>query len=90
MPHHRRHRIALRIAALVALVALAGTSGCISNPQALAMLQEQLDQAADAVNSMNVHMSIQQSSIDSLVVVVSKQDTTITRLANLAGVQVVR
>lgn len=86
MPHRRQSRSRLHVAALIAAVA---SSGCIS-PQALAGLQEQLVEAADAVNNIQVNMSVMQSTIDSLAVVVAKQDTTIARLANAAGIPVVR
>lgn len=75
--------------ALVALVSAVAVSGCAA-PQALADLQEQLNQAADAVNDINVNMSVMQSTIDSLTIVVARQDTTISRIANVTGVQIIK
>ncbi len=86
MPHRRQSPSRFHVAALIAAVA---SSGCI-NPQALVGLQEQLIEAADAVNNIQVNMSVMQSTLDSLTVVVAKQDTTIARLANAAGIPVVR
>lgn len=83
MPYRRRSLVVL------ALLSAATLSGCAA-PQALAELQEQLNQAADAVNDIHVNMSVMQSTIDSLNVVVAKQDTTIARLANATGVQIIK
>ncbi len=83
----RTSRARIRLAIIVLVAAACG--GCTS-PQALAGIQEQLNQAADAVNGINVNLSVLQSTIDSLTAVVAKQDTTISRLANATGVQVVR
>lgn len=83
MPNRRRRL------ALITVFAAGAVSGCMS-PQALAGLQEQLNQAADAVNDININLSVMQSTIDSLTVVVAKQDTTIARLANATGVPIVR
>lgn len=74
---------------LLALLAAGAVSGCTS-PQALAVIQEQLNQAAEAVNDININLSVMQSTIDSLTVVVAKQDTTIARLANVTGVQIIK
>ena len=84
MPHRRRPGIRLHVAALTLTCAM---SGC-ANPRSLALIQEQLNQAADAVNDIRVTMSVMQSTIDSLVTVVSRQDSTISRLANAAGVPI--
>jgi hypothetical protein len=78
-----------RAAALAALGAALLSGGCVS-PNALADLQNQLNQAADAVNDIRVNLSIMQETIDSLKTVVARQDTTISRLANATGVQVVK
>lgn len=78
-----------RMVALAALGAALATSGCMS-PNALADVHGQLNQAADAVNDIRVHMSMMQETIDSLKTVVARQDTTISRLANATGVQVVK
>ncbi|MCX5754772.1 MAG: hypothetical protein NTX19_01440 [Gemmatimonadetes bacterium] len=76
-----------RTLALSAIVLLAG--GC-SNPRQAAYLNEQLNQAADAVGDIRANLSLLQSSIDSLRVVIAKQDTTIARMAAVTNVSVVK
>ncbi|MBM4194649.1 MAG: hypothetical protein FJ202_09775 [Gemmatimonadetes bacterium] len=78
---------AARIAVLGGVTAAA--SGCM-NPQALADIHEQLTQAADAVNDIRINMDVMRNTIDSLTIVVAKQDSTITRLATATNVQVVK
>lgn len=77
------------LAPLAALAAALMSGGCMS-PNALADVHSQLNQAADAVNDIRVNMSMMQETIDSLKTVVARQDTTISRLANATGVQVVK
>ena len=66
-----------------------GVAGC-TNPRQAAYLNEQMNQAADAIADVRTTMSIMQSSIDSLVTVVAKQDSTIAKLAFATNVQVVK
>lgn len=77
-------RTRLHVAALVVACAM---SGC-ATPRALAALQEELNQASDAVNDIRVTMSVMQTTIDSLTSVVARQDSTISRVANAAGVPI--
>lgn len=81
--------IRYRALAIVALGAAAAATACAS-PKALIVLQQQLDEAADAVNDIRVNMGMMQDTIDSLRIVVAKQDSTIFRLANATGVQVIK
>lgn len=83
-----RHRTSPWLVA--AGIALAAASGCTATPRSLALLNEQLNQAADAVNDLRMSIGDLQTSIDSLRTVVAKQDTTIQRLANAAGIPVVK
>ncbi|MCC7195906.1 MAG: hypothetical protein IT356_10150 [Gemmatimonadaceae bacterium] len=53
-------------------------------------MQGQLLEAADAVNDIRVNMGAMQEKLDSLTIVVAKQDSTIERLANATGVQVMK
>jgi hypothetical protein len=78
-----------RAGRVAAALALLGADACAS-PEAMVRLQEQLVQAGDAINNLQVNLSVLQGTLDSLVTVVAKQDTTITRLAAAAGVPVVR
>lgn len=83
MPQLRR-----RLVPVVAI--LAAASGGCTPPDALAQLQTQLTEAADAVNDIRVNMSVMQDTIDSLRIVAARQDTTIFRLANATGVQIAK
>jgi hypothetical protein len=75
---------------VVILALLAVVAGACTSPNALADLQGQLNEAADAINDVRVNMSLLQEQVDSLKIVVAKQDTTISRLANAANIQVVK
>ena len=79
-----------RVQPVLALSAIALLAGSCSNPRQAAYLNEQLNQAADAVGDIRTSLSILQSSIDSLRVVIAKQDTTIARMAAVTNVQVVK
>ena len=66
-------------------VALALFAGCRS-PQQDAFLIEQLRQMADELNASRQQTADIQTELDSLRVVVARQDTLLTRLAGMAGV----
>ena len=68
-----------------AAVALALSAGCRS-PQQDAYLIEQLRQMADELNASRQQTADIQTQLDSLRVVVARQDTLLTRLAGMAGV----
>lgn len=70
-------------------VASALVAGC-ENPRQMAYLNDQMNQAAEAVANIRNNMSGMQSSIDSLTLVVAKQDSTIARLAAATNVQIVK
>jgi hypothetical protein len=74
---------------VLAAASLFLAAGCVS-PEAMLKLEAELAQAADAVNELRINSSIMQTTLDSLTVVVAKQDSTIFRLANATGVQVVK
>jgi hypothetical protein len=83
MWNHSRRRI--RVSVLAGALMLAVASGCRS-PQSDAYLIEQLSQMADELNASRQQTADLQSQIDSLRIVVAKQDTLLTRLAAMAGV----
>ena len=86
---HRAPRICrLRHILLVAAVTI--VPAACSNPRQLAYLNDQLNQAADAVADIRNTMSGMQDSIDSLRTVVAKQDSTIVKLAAATNVEIVR
>jgi hypothetical protein len=84
MQRQRRSRF------LALALATAGLAGGCTSPNALAGLQVQLNEAADAMNNLRQEIGILQTSIDSMNIVLAKQDTTIQRLANAAGIAVVK
>ncbi len=84
----RTVRRALVLAAIAAIAA-AGATGC-ANPRQAAYLNDQMNQAAEAIADVRTTMSVLQSSVDSLIAVVAKQDSTIARLAIATNVQVVK
>lgn len=65
--------------------ALASVAGCRS-PQSDAYLLEQLKQMADELNASRQQTADLQTQLDSLRVMVAKQDTLLTKLAGMAGV----
>ena len=79
-----------RIRRAALLGALATVAAACSNPRQLAYINDQMNQAAQAVADIRVNMSVLQSSIDSLAQVVAKQDSTIAKLAAVTNVQIVK
>lgn len=70
---------------LLALVLLAA-AGCYTDPNAqLDQMQETMDLQA-TLDELGNRTTELQFALDSLRMVVAKQDTTLSRLANLAGV----
>ena len=69
----------------VLLAALASVAGCRS-PQSDAYLLEQMKQMADELNASRQQTADLQTQLDSLRVMVAKQDTLLTKLAGMAGV----
>jgi protein-disulfide isomerase len=72
------------------LCALTLASASCTTPNSLAGLQVQLNEAADAMNNLQQNLATLQASIDSMNVVLAKQDTTIQRLANAAGIPIAK
>lgn len=76
--------------ALIAVAALAvGATSC-SNPQTEAARVQQVLEIGDAVNAAKNEILEMRGTVDSLRIVVAKQDSTIARLANVTGVIVVK
>lgn len=89
MPRRSALRVPLVLAALLAAVA-AVAAGCTATPRQMAYVNDELNQAADAVNNLRTEIGVLQSSLDSLRTVVAKQDSTIVRMAAVTNVTVVR
>lgn len=81
-------RTAARLTALAALAALTagGAIACYEDPQVRLDQAQQVTDMADVINELNARTSELQFTLDSLRLIVAKQDTVIYRLANLAGV----
>jgi hypothetical protein len=79
---------AFRLLTLAAIPCAAG--GCVTNPKAEALRQQQMIEFGDAINDVRVNVSEMAATLDSLRTLVAKQDTTIARLANVTGVVVVK
>ena len=77
---NRRRLQTVSIAAALAL-----SAGCRS-PQQDAYLIEQIRQIGDELNASRQQAADLQAQLDSLRVVVARQDTLLTRLAGMAGV----
>lgn len=73
----------------IAFVAVAA-GGCVGSPEAEAKRQEQMLQVGDAVNELRNINDEMRITLDSLRIVVAKQDSTLARLANVTGVIVVK
>jgi len=72
-------------------IALAGTlvfvAGC-RNPQADALIAEQMREMGDELNNARQETAVMHEQIDSLRIVVARQDTLLRQLAGMAGVPV--
>ncbi|MEP6990220.1 MAG: hypothetical protein ABJA80_04750 [bacterium] len=73
-----------RVASAVAIVAL---SGC-RNPAADANMAEQMRQVGDELNATRQDAAAMHDQLDSLRIVVARQDTLLRQLAGMANVPV--
>jgi ABC-type uncharacterized transport system auxiliary subunit len=87
---HRNARRASLARAVVMAAIVAPLVGCLSSPKAEAIRQQQMIEMGDAVNEIRIATAELNSTLDSLRIVVARQDTTIARLANVTGVVVVK
>jgi hypothetical protein len=71
---------------LVGALALPAASACYQDPQEQLDQMQQLTDMVDALNEIGMRTTELQFTVDSLVGVIARQDTTLSRLANLAGV----
>lgn len=81
--------MALTLAALLAAVSLAGLAGCARLPSNDNIPQGQLLlELSDALGELRGQDAMLQEQIDSLRLVVARQDSLLMRLANATGVPV--
>ena len=77
----------LRALGVIALVLIC--SACPARRADIAM-SEQIIQLGDGLNDLRQENAVLQQQVDSLSVVVAKQDTVLRQLANLAGIPLAR
>ncbi len=82
-----RSNVRARSLLVAACLAAATLGGCYEDPNARLDQLQQVTDMTDAVTELNSRTSELVFTLDSLRAVVAKQDTTISRLANLAGFQ---
>jgi len=75
----------MRKSMIVAAALILATNSC-ATPRFQADVATQLRQAADEMQLQRQDMALMQEQIDSLKAVLAKQDSTIRKLANLAGI----
>jgi hypothetical protein len=75
-----------RAAVLAGALALPAAVACYQDPQEQLDQMQQMTDMVDAVNEIGMRTTELQYTVDSLVEVIARQDTTLARLANLAGV----
>jgi uncharacterized protein HemX len=75
----------MRIPTTVAAALILATAG-FATPKFQADVATQLRAAADEMQLQRQDMALMQEQIDSLKVVLARQDSTIRKLANLAGI----
>ena len=69
---------------------LVATVGCINSPDAEAKKAEQMIQLSEALNEVRTTAADLNQTLDSIKIVLAKQDTIIAKLANATGVQVTK
>jgi len=82
---HTTTHMALRLRAWLGIAVFAVVAGCRS-PQADTYILEQLRQMADELNASRQQAADLQTQLDSIRLIVARQDTLLTRLAGMAGV----
>lgn len=70
----------------VRLVVLIGLGGCYQDPEEQIAAQQLMQDMTDVVNQLGMQVSELQATVDSMRVIVAKQDTAIYRMANVTGV----
>lgn len=76
----------LRPRPLLIAAALLGAVGCYEDPQQKLDQMQQLIDIGDALNSLGMQTAELQVTIDSLRMVIARQDTIIYRMANVTGI----
>jgi hypothetical protein len=75
----------------IALVVVAATAAaCIRSPASEARMAQQFNDISDQLNGLNQDIAALQESLDSMRVVLAKDDTTLARMANVTGVVIAK
>ena len=75
----------------IAIIALAGAaSTACTSPASAARQAQQMSDLGDALNDARNENASLATTVDSLRVIVAKHDSTLARLANATGVQIVK
>jgi hypothetical protein len=61
--------------------------GCFQDPQQQLDQMQQMTDLADALNELNQRTADLQFTLDSMQLVMARQDTALRRMANVTGVQ---
>jgi hypothetical protein len=83
------HRTHARRLVLIAVVCTAIT-GCLQSPANAAREAQQFNDIGDQLNELRTENATLENIVDSLRTVIAKHDTTMARLANAAGIAVVK
>ena len=83
-------RLNARLLKAVFCASVLSFTACVPSPQAEASRAQQMIEMSDAVTQLRQQTADLQGAIDSLKLVLAKQDTTNTRLANVTGIVVAK
>ncbi len=71
---------------LLPVMAAAALAGCVRDPETEANRAQQLIELGDALRDLQQQAADQAATVDSLRLVVARQDTVLRQLAGMAGV----
>lgn len=74
------------MATVAGVLVFLAAAGCYQDPQDRLDQMQQITDMSDVVNDVAMQMAELTFAVDSLLIVVARQDSTIAVLANLAGV----
>ena len=77
------------LAAMLAIVVLLTGSSC-ATPRGQAAIMQELNDAATEINGLKSDIANLQTQLDSMRTILAKHDTSITRIANVNNVPIVR
>lgn len=75
---------------LLLLLPAVGAGGCIGNPTADAATSEAIHEIVNELGMLRDDNAVLQSQVDSLRLVVARQDSLLRQVANLSGIPITR